>query len=502
MQMWSRRELVKGASGLAASTLIPTIAAAQSNVETVSVDLTRDIGRLDHIWSRCAGSDRAAITLREDWRKDLDRFHKEAGLERVRFHNIFGDELGVWAFGDKPNFQNVDAVYDGLLAHGVQPFVELSFLPRKLASGSRKFGFYGANVSTPTSLEDWSSFIQTFVRHLIGRYGVAEVRQWCFEVWNEPDLSFFFTGKQEDYFQLYKATAAAIKAVDPALRVGGPSTSAVQWLEPFLAFCAANDCAVDFVTTHIYAGDDQTRVFGEPRGYKQNQVIPAAMAMARQQIDATPYKGAELWLSEWSSDSPAMIAHVITGCLPFCHAMSHWTLTNQYEEVSVMDFVLKEGDNGWGMFARGGVPKPQFNTYKLLNRLGDRRLSSTGPALASRSSKGASVMVWNLADVQQAEGIPGRSTTRTVSGEPKTIEVSFKGASAGRAVAISYVDMERGSPYPKWRALGSPQYPTPAQMQMIRDAAELAPPEKRRLSSRETLTLQLPAEGVALIELI
>jgi xylan 1,4-beta-xylosidase len=110
-------------------------------------------------------------------------------------------------------------------------------------------------------------------------------------------------------------------------------------------------------------------------------------------------------------------------------------------------------------------------------------------------------MVWNLADVQQAEGIPGRSTTRTVSGEPKTIEVSFKGASAGRAVAISYVDMERGSPFPKWRALGSPQYPTPAQIQMIRAAAELAPPEKRRLSSRGTLSLQLPAEGVALIEL-
>jgi xylan 1,4-beta-xylosidase len=500
--MWNRRDIVKAGAVLTTATALGRPAFAQGGGEKVAVDLRREIGPLDHIWSRSVGSDRAAMTLREGWRQDLDRFHKEAGLERVRFHGIFADELGVWSAGAKPNFQYVDAVYDGLLERGVQPFVELSFMPRKLASGSKKFGFYGANITPPTSLANWSSFITTFVQHLVDRYGREEVRQWYFEVWNEPNLTFFFSGTQADYFQLYKATAAAVKAVDPALKVGGPSTSAVQWIDSFLAFCAANDCPLDFVSTHIYAGDDQKQVFGRDRALKQYQVIPAAMEMVRRQIDATRFKGAELWLSEWSSDSPAMIAHVIANCLPYCHSMSHWAMSNWYEEVGVLNFVLKEGDNGWGMLARGGIAKPQFNTYKLLNRLGTRRLASTGPALASRTEEGASVMVWNLADVQQPAGLPGMSSTRTVSGVPKSLDVTFRGAAAGAAARIRYVDMERGSPFPTWRKLGSPQYPTPAQMEQIRASAEIAAPETRQLGKGGNLSINLPPEGVALIELV
>ena len=500
--MWDRRDVIKAGSGALAASLLHTRALAQPAVERIEINLQRGIGPLEHIWSRCAGSDRAAITLREDWRRDLSRLHDETGLERVRFHGIFADELGVLSMGSKPNFQNVDAVYDGLLDRGVQPFVELSFMPRKLASGTKTFGLYRANVTPPASLPDWSAFIESFVRHLIERYGQAEVRQWYFEVWNEPDLTaWFWAGNQEQYFQLYKATALAVKGVDPTLRVGGPSTSAVQWFEPFLAFCAANDVPVDFLSTHIYPGDDQARIFGEPRSYTQNEVIPAAMAHARAQIDATRYKGAELWLSEWSSDSPAMIAHVLTGCLPYCHAMAHWTMSNIYEENYAADFILQEGNNGFGQLAQLGIAKPQFNNNKQLHRLGRLRLQASGPALASRTGRGASILVWNLADVKQATGIPGQIVPRTVSGTAKRLEVALQGARAGQRARISYVDMERGSPYPAWRAMGSPKYPTRRQIEQIRAAADIAAPETRRLDASGTLTLDLPAEGVALIEL-
>lgn len=485
---------------MSAATLLGKGAFADAPTLDVTVDLGKDTGPLEHIWSRCAGSDRAAMTLREDWRRDLDRFHKETGLERVRFHGIFADELGVWRSGPAPNFQNIDAVYDGLLDRGVQPYVELSFMPTKLASGARKFGFYGANITPPSDWANWSAFIDMFVRHLFDRYGKAEVRQWLFEVWNEPDLSFFFSGTQQDYFQLYKATAAAVKGVDSGVRVGGPSTSSAHWLIPFLAFCEQNDCPVDFVSTHLYAGDDQKTVFGEARNYGVNDVIPNAMAMAREQIDATRFKGAELWLSEWSSDSPAMIAHVLTNCLPVCHAMSHWAMSSWFEEIGVPDFILKEGDNGWGMIAQRNIPKPAFNTYKLLHRLGNIRFSATGPALASRTAKGAAIVVWNLADVQQPAGIPGASNVRTVSGTAKRMLVALRGTHQGQPARMSYVDMERASPFPEWRKLGSPRYPTRAQEDLIREAAELGAPQTLRLGPGGTLAIDLPPEGVALIE--
>jgi xylan 1,4-beta-xylosidase len=293
-----------------------------------------------------------------------------------------------------------------------------------------------------------------------------------------------------------------LKAVDPALKVGGPSTSAVQWIPEFLAYCSQNDLPMDFLSTHIYAGDNQARIFGEAKKYTQNEVIPAAMAQVRSQIDATRYKGAQLWLSEWSSDSPAMIAHVVTHCLPYCHAMSQWQVSGVFEEVLVPDYIFKEGDNGWGLMSQRGVVRPAFNTYKLMNRLGSRRLEASGPALASRrAGGGAAVLVWNLAEAQQASGIPGASSERKVTGEAKRYRVSLRGAKPRQAVKVSYVDQQRGSPYPTWRALGSPKYPTKDQLAKIRAAAELAPPEARKLSAAGDLVIDLPPEGVALIEL-
>ncbi|WP_428334761.1 GH39 family glycosyl hydrolase [Novosphingobium sp.] len=502
--MFDRRNVMAGGLATASAALASRGVAAQTSAERVMIDAHREIGPLPHIWSKCAGSDRAAITLREDWRHDLMRFHRETGLERVRFHGIFADELGVWGgfgAGDQPNFQNVDAVYDGLIERGVDPYVELSFMPGRLMSASRHFGFYGANISPPKDLGQWQQFITTFTRHLMDRYGKARIGKWYFEVWNEPNLSFFWSGNQAQYFELYKASVAGVKAVDRDLRVGGPATASIGWIEPFLAYCAVQALPVDFVSTHIYAGDDQRPVFGTAGAYSQNDMIPAAVAKVRAQIDASPFKGTELWISEWSSDSPAMIAHVLKGALPHCQAMSQWAMSSVFEEINVPAFILKEGDNGWGMIAQRNIPKPAFNTYKLLHRLGNRQLVSTGPVLASRTEKGIAALVWNLAEAQQPGGIPGASNERKVVGQPRRLDVAIHGVRAGQTAAISYVDMARGSPFPMWRKLGSPRYPGPEQIAQIRSAAELAPPERRQCDANGNLVIDLPAEGVALIEL-
>lgn len=491
---------------VALSGVVHQAVASTSDVIPVAVSLKSPEGKLEHIWSKCAGSDRAAVSLREQWRQDLKRFHDEAGVERVRFHGIFADELGVYAPslvapGKEPNWQNVDRVYDGLIELGVRPFVELSFMPKSLASGKASFGFYGANITPPTSLEEWSAFVAAFIRHLIDRYGFTEVSQWQFEVWNEPNLPFFWSGTQTGYFEFYKATALAVKAVSSKLSVGGPSTSAVQWIPEFLAYCETNNCPVDFVSTHVYAGDKQEKIFGSAGLYSQNDVIPAAMAQVRKQIDGSKFAGAPLWLTEWASDSPAMIAHVIKGCLPYCSGMSHWTFSNVYEELGVAPYILKEGDNGFGMMATGGIPKPQFNTYKLLHRLGETLLKSEGPVLATKRDNGSiAIALWNLAEVSQANGIPGSKRTREVVGTAKTFQVKLAGQARGQARA-TYVDQIRGAPYPAWRQMGSPQYPTFAQIQAIRKSAELASPEVIKINSAGELSITLPPEGLALIEI-
>ena len=65
----------------------------------------------------------------------------------------------------------------------------------------------------------------------------------------------FWNGTRDEYFALYEATVQAIKAVDPAIPVGGPATSNSKWVRSFLQFCRERKLPVDFVSTHQYAGD-------------------------------------------------------------------------------------------------------------------------------------------------------------------------------------------------------------------------------------------------------
>jgi xylan 1,4-beta-xylosidase len=160
---------------------------------------------------------------------------------------------------------------------------------------------------------------------------------------------------------------------------------------------------------------------------------------------------------------------------------------------------LKEGDMGWGMIT-AGIAKPAFNTYKLLHALGTQRLHTDGPALASINGKNVSVLVWNLADTVQPSGIPGRAHSRSVSGDAKLLQIEFTAAQPGQRVKVRYVDQDRGSPMSAWRAMGSPQYPRRDQLEALRKAAEIPPAKAMRLGSDSKLTLELPPEGVALIE--
>ena len=159
------------------------------------------------------------------------------------------------------NFRQVGHVYDNLLACGVKPFVELSFMPSAMAKGKKLGLRYDPNICMPRSLDEWADYIRRFIRFLLDRYGKEEVESWYFEVWNEPDLGVFFAGTQADYFKLYETTARAVKSVDESLRFGGPSTSACRWLPEFLDFCEKNNVPCDFVSTHHYPGDAFGNIF-------------------------------------------------------------------------------------------------------------------------------------------------------------------------------------------------------------------------------------------------
>src|SRR5579863_6229207 len=215
----------------------PNATHAQTTVaEAVEINPDAASHAFPHYWEKVFGSGRAILSLRDDYRHDLGEVKRITDFEYVRFHAIFHDEVGFYdedANGNPVyNFSYVDQIYDGLLANKVRPFIELSFMPKKLTSDPNALHpfWYKQNVAPPKDWDKWEALIENFTRHLIQRYGEDEVANWYFEVWNEPNLDFWVGNpKQETYYQLYDQAVLAIKRVSPRLRVGGPATAQAAW---------------------------------------------------------------------------------------------------------------------------------------------------------------------------------------------------------------------------------------------------------------------------------
>jgi xylan 1,4-beta-xylosidase len=220
--------LFRRLTALGLATLFALLIRQCSAQDVVEIDARAHTSPFPHFWEEMFGSGRAILALRESYRNDLRAVKQVTDFRYVRFHAILHDEVGVYNEDDHGNpvynFAYVDEIYDGLLKNGVRPLVEISFMPKKLAFNPDALHpfWYKQNVSPPKSMERWDGLMTAFAQHLVQRYGVEEVAQWYFEVWNEPNID-FWNGipREKSYFELYDHTARNLKSVSPRLRVGG-----------------------------------------------------------------------------------------------------------------------------------------------------------------------------------------------------------------------------------------------------------------------------------------
>jgi xylan 1,4-beta-xylosidase len=499
-----------GAGALVAGNLTghpSSLFALDSQSAQIAIDLGGKTTPLPHFWEKAAGSDRTVVGLREQWRQDLVRCQREAGIQSVRCHGLFDDEMGIAAQGaGRFNFLYVDQIYDFMLDQGVRPFVELSFMPEAFASSGNRIFAYKGNVSPPKDWKNWSDMVRAFTDHCVKRYGLAEVRGWKFEVWNEPNIG-FWAGTQEQYFELYRQSVLAVKDVDKQLQVGGPSTAQLAWIPDLIDYCAQKDVPLDFVSTHVYPSDPQQKIFGKANMYPFEQVIPRGLEHIKSQVESSKMPHLPIWLTEWSSQNPAFIADTIKNCVGMTEAMSYWTFSNVFEEMGVPSGAF---NSTFGMLDQWGIARPSLHAFSLLHKLGEDRIpAGDGPVLATGRADGSTaILLWNLIPTKNAglfaNGDPfaAGGGTQGAAGNPLPMELSVHGYKGARSLKITHVNGETGSAQPAWKAMGSPKYPTREQIHKLRDAAELPSPEVRSLAGGSTvpISITLPPNGIALLE--
>jgi len=430
---------------------------------------------LPHFWEHTVGSGHAPLALRADWQAQILRCHKELGFQYIRFHALLSDEMGTLV-SDKGellySFFNADQIIDFLLSIGMRPFVELSFMPETLASGHTTVFRYRGNVTPPEDYDQWATLIQKLTAHWMERYGAAEVRKWFFEVWNEPNLQDFWTGRQEDYFRLYRYTVTAIKSVDESLKVGGPATADSQWIPQFLDYCSRNVVPVDFVSTHHYPTDP----FGEPGADTKTQLENAPRGVMKDQAGRSREEagGLPLYYTEWNissnprdtlHDEPfaaAFATRIIMEARGLVQGYSFWTFSDIFSEDY---FPSVPFHGGFGLLNLHGIAKPTYRAFQLLHRAGSELLEVTGihatvDAWVIRKNKSATVIMTNLA-------MP-RHPIQT-----EALNLLLSDMPAPRIAWIERIDEDHANPRRLWQAMGEPEYLSASQIEQLEKASAL-----------------------------
>jgi len=387
----------------------------------INVDLKKPTGKKPGHINYCVGAGRAYELLGAESQRQLREAVDRCGFKYLRFHGIFHDEMGICKRRTDGKLQYsynyLDLMLDAMLDIGIKPFFELGFMPEVLASGPETIFFWKGNITPPKCYDEWADLVTNFVTHLIHRYGIEQVREWPFEIWNEPNLIYFWYSQKpfEDYMKLYEASVKAIKAIDENLLVGGPSTAGIGWINEFIEDAETKNLPVDFITTHGYNCANFESGKGEHldefgRTHTKMTQDEASLAYAfndlREQVEGSKKPGLPIHITEWGTSYSARDAsHDHFFCASFIvnslkitektmDSMSYWTFSDIFEEAgaSHASFV-----GCFGLQNPEGVKKPAFFAYEFLNKLGEDLVSCDDEkTYASKTETGAAVMFWSV----------------------------------------------------------------------------------------------------------
>ncbi len=435
----------------------------------------------------CIGTGRMGLALQEEYQAQLKMVQDAIGFSHIRGHGLFCDDMAIYqetlVDGEMTveyNFTYLDMVMDSYRSLGLRPFIELGFMPEKMASGTQTVFYWKGNVTPPKDYQSWRNLIQALLRHLMERYGEEEVVTWPVEVWNEPNLpGFWKDADMQEYFKLFKESFEAVKEVDKRFRVGGPAVcggSDKIWIRSFLEFCTEQKIPLDFVTRHHYATKFPDYVghygYAELMDPENQDDGFAGLHSTREIIDSFPeYQGLEIHITEFNTSyipncplhdtnqNAAYIAHQLSRLGDDNESYSYWTFGDIFEERGV-PFTPFHG--GFGLVANGCIPKPTFWTFVFYKKLKEKQ----GKCV----HRDDNCIIMQLADGSY-QGIAWNMTVQR-NGDSKALTLHFEASAEEYCLVEKWVDEESCNPLKVWHDIGEPSGLSREQTTLLQSAAQ------------------------------
>lgn len=304
--------------------------------------------------------------------KQLRTVQKELGFKYIRFHGIFDDEMMVYNEDSSGNpvfnFIYIDQLFDFFVEIGLKPFIELGFMPEKLAREKNVVFFIPSVISMPSNMQKWTNLVQAFILHCMDRYGKDEVEQWYFEFWNEPEIvGAFWFNTVDDYLSFYYHTYKAVKEISNNIQIGGPalcvSSDIVEWLDRYFTFCETEKYIPDFFTFHFYLHVGTTGIFSSTirsgsHGFilsENPDYLKDTIIRIKEIISPYNYNDSQIHMTEWNSspshrdlshDTLYNASYIVKNILENMDSIGsfgYWTLSDVIEEFPLPSWCFHGG---------------------------------------------------------------------------------------------------------------------------------------------------------------
>lgn len=436
-------------------------------MRNINVSINDEKGKLNKYFNFCVGAGRAAEIMRYIPSVQLKQVVKDCGFRYIRFHGIFNEDMGVATRSEDGklsfNFQYIDMLFDYFLEIGIRPFLELSFMPKCMASGDQTLFFWDTNVTPPAKNEEWVDFIKCFMNHLTLRYGEEEIKKWFFEVWNEPNHPAFFSRNDdmEEYFKLYEITARAIKDVNKDYQVGGPATAGMIWFDCLDEYCKKHNVPIDFFSGHCYCVVGDFDEDGKKDLFLQDE-FSLLVNPIKKHTKMSEDAGLPMHITEWSTSyssrdpvhdtyiNAAFVLDAIKNLDGFADSLSYWVYTDIFEEAGPAPSPFH---GGFGIINEQSLKKPTYYSYKFLNELGDTELKCEDNATyACKKDDEIEILTWNYVKQDQHK-VSNRTFYKNILPAEKLddVEINVSDLENGKyEVTIQTIGFKKGDVYTEY----------------------------------------------------
>jgi len=408
----------------------------------------------------------------------------------------------------------VDRIFDTYRDAGVKPLVEFGFMPQALSTHPEPYrhdfpkgSIYTGWAYPPKDYGKWAELVFQFVKHLRERYGDAEVKTWLWEVWNEPDID-YWKGAPEEYFKLYDFSAEAVLRALPPARIGGPDSTgpgsprAVEFLRAFLEHCARGQnsatgktgAPLHFISFHPkgspkWLGDHvqmgiARQLAAVQQGFRMVASFPewknTPIILGESDPEGCAACSAETNPQNGYRNGPLYAAYTAETIYNICVLAKREAVNLQAAVNWSFEFEGQPYFAGFREMASNGLDKPVLNAFRMFGMLGLSRVqvesSSAIPtdqivsegvrgrpdirAIASTTSSGVQVLVWNYHDDD-------------LSTADASVDVIVEGRPMKMLLEHFRVDAHHSNAFAAWKDMASPQNPTPAQGQELERAGQL-----------------------------